>query len=563
MDRRPPPESSRWQQLAPLTCFLAMTTGCELGNDLQVAARQLSNPPAETLETGGALIAEGQYRRLRFDGTTADGAFVVAIKDGTDLAIVPFSGATSGCSAGPTRTSTDSMSIKDEKLNARIPFISEREGEPPTLRFTNFECQLDDVSIPNASLPLRRDFSREPGFIAQTTVGELYFVNPWTGEKKLIAEDLSDISRGELAMFAEGTGGATWMWTLEQGQVVARDRDFEEVFRAGEDVAYVAHSASGAGGPMLALRNAELDLSTVYISNPDEVVRLADDACAVTFNFGDHGRELLYYSPCSERNLQIYELETDTLRKIRSGIDDYKIGGNTETGPLLLYMTDVHEDDEDIGTLWARWGQNDPIKLSDEGNFHHSRISSNGWVRLVDNWDGVSGDLHVGQLGEQLNKIAEGVAYHTIAGIISDFDGNNGVLQQLSSDTGLTKILSNVSIRGIRYDSQTDRTLLLHDFDGTAGQLVLVDGTNVRKMSLNVRPSSYQFTALLPMVTMLADLDKETNTASLKLHRTDRDEELVVATGVAETIEVAWPDKGLLYSAPAGSPPGIYFAQTL
>ncbi len=545
-------------------CLLMTLTSCELGNDLQVAAKQLSNPDAETIESGGNLIAEGQFRRLRFDGTTADGAYVVAIKEGTELVIIPFSGATEGCSAGPARASTESMSTNEEELNARIPFVTLGDANTPdTLRFTNFECEFDSVAIPNAGLPLRRDFGPKPGFIVQTNVGELYFVSPWKEEATLIADNLSGINRGDLAMFAQGTSNATWLWTLERGEIVARDREFEEVFRAGEDIATVAHSSSGMGGPMLAIRDSERTLYTVLASAPDDVKLIAEDTCGATFNYGDHGRELLFYSPCDDRNLRVYELETDTLRTIRDGIDDYKVSGSTDTGPLLLYMTGVHEDDEDLGTLWARWGQNDPIKISDEGNFHHSRISGGGWVRLIDNWDGTSGDLHIGQLGEELHKVAEKVAYHTVAGIVSDFDGENGLLQRLTQSDGLEPVMSNVSIQGIRHDGQTNRTLLLHRFDGTSGQLALVEGKEVRKMSMNVRPGSYQFTALLPMVTLLADLDEETNTATLKLHRTDRDEEIEVAKGVAETIEVAWPEEGLLYSAPAGDPPGIYFARTL
>lgn len=550
-------------RLLPLL-LCAAALGCELGNDLQSAARKIANPAPETVETGGRQVAEGEFRQLRFDGTTADDAFVVALKDRDELVIIPFSGA-EHCSVGRARVFTESLNRNDHvKLDARIPFVAPAtETTPETLRFTNFACEVDEVEVPGAGLPLSKDFTVESGFIAQSrSAGELFFVSPWSGERRVIGRDATPIVQADLALFASGARGAYWMWSIEAGELVARDSNLEEVFRAGTNVTAVWHGDGGGGGPMLALLDDQLRLSTVSASAPNAMTTVAEGACEAQFNTGTNGRELLFYSPCEERTLRVHELDTGTTRTIRSGIVDYRVHGSTDTGPLLLYLTDEAEE-VGIGTVWARWGQNDPIRLGRNANFRMSRLSSSGWARIVVDWDGQGGTLMSGQLGEPLEEIAAGVAYYSSVGLISDFDGYNGDLHSLNEDNEVRLITESVSIRGIRIDQARGRALLLSGFDGVEGRLTLVEDGKARKMTERVRPSSYQFTVLLPMVTLLSDLDATTNTATLKMHRTDRDEELEIATGVIETVEVAWPTKGLLYSAPAAEIPGIYFVRTL
>ncbi len=564
---RPNAPRNRLTSLLSVTSTsVALLCGCEIRNSFQEAAQELANPDPETVEEGGRLVVEGSFRNLRFDGSTADDAFVVAIESKQELIITPFSGA-KGCSAGPATRFVESVSRtndEDAHLDSRIPFeVPATDDEPRTLRFTNFACDLDSVSVPNGDLPLDRSFAKEPGVLVQNRVdGELYFVSPWDDRKTRIASKLQPIYGGDLGWIAPGIDNKTWLWTLEDGQVVARDANFDEVLRVGKDVASIVLSAGGADGPMLGLRQRDGTLSYTLAGDPDKSTVVDTDACGVQFNTGAHGRELVYFSPCGDRNLNVFELETDTHRTIRSGIVDYRIVGDTETGPVLLYVTEPTTE-PGIGTVWARWGQNEPIKLGESGNLRLARFSSSKRrARIVLDWSGESGALYSGVLGEEMEKIADAVAYYGSAGVITDFDGNNGDLYALDDDE-LTPIIKNVSTRGIRTDAQKDRALFLSDFDGVEGQLTLVESGVVRRMTKRVRPGAYQFTALLPMVTLLSDLDEETNTATLRLHRTDRDEVLHIADGVVETVEVAWPTEGLLYSAPAADPPGIYFARAL
>jgi hypothetical protein len=310
---------------------------------------------------------------------------------------------------------------------------------------------------------------------------------------------------------------------------------------------------------LLVLEDQARTLSTVFAKDPSSVEEIATDACDVVLNTGQFGLEFLYFSPCSERKLHVYEVETKTRREIRSAIADYKVVGSTDTGPVLLYLTDVSE--QNSGTLWARWGQNEPIKLGTGGNLSLSRLAGGQQARVVVDWDGSGGTLLAGKLGDELEPLARSVTYHTSAGLIADFDGNNGTLYRFDPNDSLEQVAESISPRGIRNDNQLDRTLFLSDFDGIEGELVLIEGDRVRPLSKKVRPNAYQFTVQMKRVTLLSDLDEESNTATLKLPSTEYDDVAVINTGVAESLEVDWPKRGLLYSAPAADPPGIYFAE--
>ncbi len=546
--------------------LLSTPIGCEVGKNIEGLAEALGNPELETIETDGRLLAKGKYRSLRFDGTTADGAFVVAVREGDELVITPFSGE-DGCSAGPGRRFVESLSRTNDdeaKLDARIPFlVPATDDEPETLRFTDYACELDEVVVPGGELPLSRDFTNEPGFIVQTEGRELLYVNPWNDEKKKLSAKARTINGSDRAMFASGAGSATWLWMIDDGELAALDRDLDEVFRAGSDVEYVRHSSSGEGGPMLALLDAQGTLFTVLASAPDDIEQIDVDACDVSFGSGRYGRELLYYSPCEERTLRIYELETKTRRTLQSGILRYEVRGSTETGPLLLYVTEPAQSTS-VGRLWARWGEKEPIQLGETGNLSMSKLNDDGRAQLVLDWNGSSGRFLVGNLEQELDELDEltgSIAYYGSLGIIADYEDDNGTLYDLVDGQRLEKVAENVSTRGIKFDHQKNRGLFLRNFDGTEGQLTLLEGGKVRNLTKHVRPGSYQFTALLPMVTILTEFDEETKAAKLVMHRTDRDEQIEVADGVAETVEVAWPRKGLLYSAPGAETPGIYFVR--
>jgi hypothetical protein len=557
------PRASRgpWLRLAIHLGLSGLLSGCELGDNLQNLAESLGNPDPTEVERPGHLVAAGSFSSLAFDGNNTDGPFVLARSDG-HLTIMRFPDG-EACDVGPAVRLATALARNEDALDARVPISvpPAKDEDPSELRFVNFACKVDKLRIPGGAL-LSQDFTKQKGFLVETTDGKVLFADPWRNKLTTVAEKASVIAHGDRAIFAAGNNSEVWMWTLEEGELVARNADLKEVFRTGHDITGVLHTANGAGGPMFALFDAAKNLRTVLVSTPNDIKDVAANACGPQFNIGLHGRELLYFSPCDAHALQVHELETDKVFQIRSGIVDFKIAGATETGPILMYVVGPEEGASN-STMWARWGQNDPIRLGDNGHLGFSHLNSKGEVRAIVDWDGAGGRMLVGSLGDRLKEIAKSVAYFSSAGVISNFDGSNGTLERLDDDDRLQKVADKVSPLGIRNDNRRDRALFVTHYNGFDGRLVLIDGDDVRTISEHVIPkvAYYQFTAQENRITVLSDFVDKTQSATLKLPSTEYDDEGVISKGVQESVEVDWPRKGLLYSAPAAKEPGIYFAR--
>lgn len=309
---------------------------------------------------------------------------------------------------------------------------------------------------------------------------------------------------------------------------------------------------------MIAFQQADGSVRAALVSDLDEPPLIEEDGCAVSFGSGMNGRRLQYYSPCEERKLIVYDLDTEDRFEVATGVANYRVVGERSDGPVVSYL--INEDGNgSVGALWARFGTEPAIKLGEDAHLGLTRLAADGELELVDSWvSGEGGDLSIGRVGKELTRIGRGVVYYSSLGIIGDYDGELGTLYTLEDDA-LTRIQRGVSTRGIRYDSPTKRGLVLVDYDGAEGTLTLIKQSEAIELSENVRPDSYQFTVQLPTVTILSDLDEETGTATLKLRRIDSDEETIVSDGVSETLEVSWPKEGMLYSVPEGARSGIWF----
>ena len=321
---------------APLLAFSLLATGCELGGNLEDLAQELGNPESETVEVGGRRIAEGQFRSLRFDGTAADGALVLALKDGNQLNVLPFSGAP-GCAVDDVDTYRQALVRDDEvALDARIPIVREADGETPRrLQFIDFACDTMDVEVNGAGLPLNSSFAESPGFIVETDDDDLVFVDPWSAEKRVIAEDVAEISRNRLALFRRGDGDEDWMWTIEGGQLVARDSNFEEVTRGGNDVTAVRFTTL-EGEAIVIMTEGARTLSWAPSGSLQEQTSIADDACRVSVGSGDAGRQLRYLQPCDEGKLWAHDLVDSKLWEYPAGVTRYSVAGSTEEGPIIM-----------------------------------------------------------------------------------------------------------------------------------------------------------------------------------------------------------------------------------
>ena len=550
------------------TIALALV-GCQLGSNLENLAKQIGNPDKETFDTP-QLFLEGEYRGLSIDGTSKTGPFITALRKDNHLVIMPFDSITE-CTVGPVRSYRPAM-LKDADSrteDARIPFITrETEDTPEQLRFTNFACEVSDVSLDTNLLPLSDNFPKAGGVVAQSAAGELWHINPWTDKRKRVATNAAPISRDNRALFADGVGGKRWMFTLEDSEIVARDNEFSEVFRSGSGFdAFVHHQASDKSIVLVARRREAMPDSDKTVAHwfslpldaPDSERLVAQDACSMRVSNGTTGRELLY-SDCPTGDLRWYSYETDETETLAEGIKAYRMMGNGPDGPILLYLEHDDSDDSNVGPLYARWGTESPSFLGERGNLKMSWISSSGTQRPVVDWSDDRGTLKYGSVGKDLKTVAKGVVHVSSVGVISEYDGQNGVFSRLSG-ANLTEVYDQVHANGMRSDPDTERVLLVADIEDGRGSLILVNGEKHQILIDDVQPNAYQYAAAFPMVSVLNDYDDESGTATLRMVRTDRPQDIKIADGVRESLEIGWPEQGLLFSAPEGDPPGVYFAQ--
>src|SRR5690606_4067884 len=120
------------------------------------------------------------------------------------------------------------------------------------------------------------------------------------------------------------------------------------------------------------------------------------------------------------------------------------------------------------------------------------------------------------------------------------------------SGANLTEVYDQVHAHGMRSDPDTERVLLVADIEDGRGSLILVNGEKHQILIDDVQPNAYQYAAAFPMVSVLNDYDDESGTATLRMVRTDRPQDIKIADGVRESLEIGWPEQGLLFSAPEG-----------
>lgn len=559
-------------------CVLATSVallGCQLADSLQEVGDVLSGNEVETVDGEGDALIAGRFHSLRFDGNNPDGVFVVALEAHeeapSELTLIPFPSGEGECSAGPARSYAQAKSRpgrQDSKGEARIPFtVPVIDGAPSALRFATFGCEVDDVEVSDSGLPLDGDFAATPGFIAQTAEptesgglsGELFFVSPWEEQLDLIATNLSPIVGSDMAVFAEGSG-EKWMWSIESGRIVARDNRFRVQGRVGRDVDQFQHLVSPAG-PLIAYHERAGGIYTAPVSDLSNATLIEQDGCRFAMSVGPNGVRLLYYAPCVEPDLVMYEVETGARTVIAENVVNHRLIGDRPDGPVVLYV-EAGGLNATVGTLRARFGGQAPVLVGENGHLGLTRLTSEGALKAVLDFGDNGGALRAGEVGGKLAELATGVIYYSSLGVIGDWDGDAGTLYQFD-DAGeeLVEVAQRVTTSGMKYDHNTKRGLVLVGYDGVEGELTLIRDRGATALAERVRADSYQFTVQLPTVTILNEFDTETSTATLRLRETETTMETVVSEGVSEVLEVSWPKAGFLYSVPVGERAGIWFTE--
>ncbi len=566
-----------------LVWVAAWALGCDLQSDLSSVARVLGDPDSELIEGPGRRLAPGTFTLFRPEVSNAEGSVLVGVEvtdQGNQLAIVPFEDDQKACRAGalygPGRPIADRTLSppggESGGAEALLPFIMTNADGDPELAFTTLACKRQKLRVKHGNLPFYTQFGRAGGMLVDTTDGDVIWIDPWNNERKTVLQGADRLPTGRYAFVAEGLDGP-WIWSVEGGEIVARDAQFEERARVGSDIVNLAHSAqvgfsAPEGGHQLVYRTSDGTLGLIPVANLEESRVVAEDVCGEWFARGASSAVLYYMAPCSKRTLNVFSLDADEPMEIATGVYTYRITGVLPDGPQILYLTSASTDtgaDGQIGTLWARNGSQKARKLGDNAHIGYTSFGESGALSVLRNWKkGRGGDLVEGKLGEELELRAKNVIYrHSWLGLLADFDGTHGTLRRKQGDQ-YKAVKGHVSPRGMRLDQRTERALLMTDIDPDTdtGTLSVLASDGLHPVSDSVTPDArdYSFTQQLDAVTLRRARQPD-GTGSLNLSYQATGELVELADGVSEWLEIEWPQKGVLYSVPNGENAGLWFTE--
>lgn len=537
----------------------------ELGN-------VIGNRTKDNFETPGRLVVKGRFGRIGVEGTNGSGAYVVAERNDKNLMFMPFD-SDSPCFVGPyagygpvLKRASETNTAKAEQILRPVVLVA-TDTEPARLVFADLNCKLSDVSVETPWLPINYSFSKDGEILVVDAAESLWNVNPWTGLKEKIADKVSTLaSNGSRAVFGRGPDNASWMYTLESGRIVARDKSFKRVFRASNDVEEIYYHQDSKGDVLLGIRRGGT-WTGLSVAEPEEEFPIADNSCGIRIAEGKLGREA-YYFDCATNSLMLFRFDSKELHVLGENVRDYRTFGKASDGPVLTYRLLDEARDRDIGPVYARWGLQPPVFLGERTNFRLTSLDEKGTQTVVNDWtvkDGVgTGVLRVGKVGGKLKTVAKGVVSVSATDVISDYDGANGVLSQRTGELGteLETVHESVCPDRIRVDDERERTLMITDYDPetNSGDLTLLNKGKPTVVANNSVPGAYQFSSADTLISVLTDYDEDKAGFTLRMARTNRPGSITIDDGVVESLEIPWPQRGLLYAVATKGRAGLYFS---
>ncbi len=208
----------------------------------------IEEPPPQEVASR-RQIAAGRFGSLGVDGSWDEGGFVLALRDpdetGGTLSVFPWDGAAE-CEVGRVagyRTFgvafDQGVVLSDDPI--RIETM-DAPAESGSLRIGHADATCG-VQAPLVDEPLReppfQDFS-DPwrAFFAWTVSGDLFRVDPWAGESKFVAGNVTAV---ESSWYDDGDDAVTMhLWFVSDGVLHASDSDGDVSLALGTGVTEIA-----------------------------------------------------------------------------------------------------------------------------------------------------------------------------------------------------------------------------------------------------------------------------------------------------------------------------------
>jgi hypothetical protein len=458
-----------------------------------------------------------------------------------------------------------------------LPFVEDSdERGRGRLRFTTLDCQVQDLVVEDAGRPYPRLYDH--GYLIPTKQGYT-FANPWSGKSHEIAAKLQRVLVWKEAIL---------LWADDTL------KSFSEEFEPGEQWGNVPESVIPIYDDFLVedadgLHHVTFDPDSLAINSED----VLEGACGLQhsdFIAGDEvGGWLVLQQPCGNPKPTLLHLDAMTFEVLDSFELPFEadsrqaralVAPATKTGEALplaaAYLTDVDDDEEGLGTVWAwRADGAEPFQLGERGALDAVSLEppESDWAGVV--------QLNYQQLGNYTahdwlhfrwdgttEVIAERVLRNPSSGeLLVNFDGVSGDLPLFSSDEAYRVLAQGIppysgpqsSFVGERHYARIDQ------FDGTSGRMLL--GTNAINPSVwqalaeGVQPDSPRFAWFMPGVLFIEGWDPDSKTGSLVAYNYELEARDTIAEGVSSFDLTSYPWDGVVYSVPKGKQRGIWFSK--
>lgn len=562
-------------------CVLSSTlsaVSCDLAQNLTDVGGSLTNPDAALLDRPGRKLASGAYRHLLVDGSLENGGHVVAIRsdrEQEEIAIIPYLEG-SGCFVTPGIAVERISSRVDVELSGMLAIQRDQnESGRGEITFVDFDCDelnsLQDASIPQIAFPI----GQPRGILTITTSGDLYFVNPRSQAIDRISEGVST---------ARTAGNS--LWTIESGELVARDINLQEIGRMGTGVVEFVV----AGGSKITAAYRDEDGISIWTADESSTV-ISKTGCGILAWGGD---TIGFTEPCQGGELHVYTIgsrigsdeEFVTLVGPKDVIYPERAittwGQGTQPSEIVLTVSDPDQvgDRLMVASIPEEATEEDGVYRLEFKLLSDDSATIRGGQIFID-WDGVTGklvelwrdddDLAIGLL-----EIAPGVAQllgdgpYSPLGVLTDFENGVGSLRAYSkkgTEIESTLLAKKVPVQTQYAEEDTGRRLFIADSrDGSVGALYLTDGPSgkspakSRKIADNVYVDTARFLDQPRGVAYLAG-QADSDYVALRVWLMDSELTLTIHETVSEYRMVPWPAPGILYAVPAGDDQGLWFSK--
>jgi hypothetical protein len=521
----------------------------------------------------GQRIADGPWHRVVVD-LDADTLYHVGARrlDDAEPTFHLFGAdAKDGCDVSPN-AGTWLMGKPTAAPYRVLPYLEaiDEQGRG-RLRFTTLDCEVQDLVVEGAGRPYPRLYDN--GYLVPTGQGYT-FVNPWSGEAQVIAENLQDVLAWQASVL---------FWA--DGKLKSFSDQFEKGAELGQNVTTVVEiKNSFLIEDDTGLRRVTFDPESLALSGEPVLPEACHLQRSPTLSTDEDGGWIMLEMPCGNPKPSIVHVDANMNVLLQHQLEfeaDARharalVFGTDEAGPkplATLYLTDVAEDG--LGTLWAwREGAAAPIQLGERAELDSAFVEppATGWDGVAQvNYQQLGGYtaydwLHFRWSGET-ELIAEHVVRNSSSGeVLVNFDGVAGDLP-LFDDDGLHVVAEDVPPYSGEATSHigTRRYARIDHFDGDSGRLQITKDTSrlldFEELGSGVTPDGLRFSWFMPALVFLEGWDPQRKTGSLVAYNYELDARTTIAEGVSSFDMTSYPWDGVLYAVPYGNKRGLWFSK--